>query len=51
VSHQWAGLAAIAVPSATGYYNIDSEFVTPDGASSIVGSSGYPTAGNCPPQQ
>jgi uncharacterized protein YkwD len=47
-SHVWAGIAAIAAPSAAGFFNIDEEFVTPNG-SSANSASGYPTTGSCPP--
>jgi hypothetical protein len=47
-SHIWAGIAAIAAPSAAGFFNIDEEFVTPNG-SSANSASGYPTTGSCPP--
>jgi uncharacterized protein YkwD len=46
--HQWAGVAAIEVASTPGYDNIDIELVTPNGTSTVVGASGYPTTGNCP---
>jgi uncharacterized protein YkwD len=48
-SHQWAGIAAIAEPSAAGFFNVDYELVTPNGVSATVGASGYPTTGVCPP--
>lgn len=46
-SHQWAGLAAVAA-SVGGFFNVDDDLVTPNGDSNAVGSSGYPTTGNCP---
>ena len=47
-THAWLGVAAIAAPSAPGFFNIDDEFVTPDAQSAVVGSSGYPAGSTCP---
>ena len=48
ISHAWAGLAIVADPFASGFFNIDYELITPNGQSRFVGASGYPVDGLCP---
>ena len=46
-THLWAGIAVTPFTSAPGFFEIDEEFITPNGQSNVVGSSGYEIGSSC----